>query len=339
MKYLLFVSLFLLAPWVHADYSQHPKTQELLRVLQADYGFAPSDLAAVKGALTQARRVDKLIQRERTAPERTWTWYDYRPIHVNDANIKRGVAFLNEHAETFARAERIYGVPAHFIAAILGAETKYGGYTGPHRVLDSLATQGFDHPTRSKFFFGELAAFFALCRDKGLDPLEPKGSYAGAMGLSQFMPSNYRTLAVDFDDDGEVNLWTPADAIGSAGNYLVNYRGPNRGWRRGEPVTLPLAKPMRPPEGLKTNTRTAPYTLAELARHGLVPVPPQPLDTPAGLIDLEIAKDTPRTWIALRNFYVLMSYNPRTFYAMAVHDLGVALAQATGAPVEGRTDP
>ena len=339
MNRLIFIALMLCLPTAWADYADHPKTVELLQTLKADYGFAPSDLAAVKQTLTQAKRVDKLIQRERTAPERTWTWYDYRPIHVNDANIKRGIAFMAEHAETFARAERAYGVPAHFIAAILGAETKFGGYTGPHRVLDSLATQGFDHPTRSKFFFGELAAFFALCKEKGLDPTALKGSYAGAMGMSQFMPSNYRTLAVDFDDNGEVDLWTPADAIGSAGNYLVNYRGRNRGWRRGEPATLPLARAVRPAETLKTNTRTAPYTLADLAKQGLAPATPGPLDTPAGLIDLEIAEDQPRTWIGLTNFYVLMSYNPRTFYAMAVHDLGVALAQATGAPIEGRAAP
>lgn len=324
---------------VLADYSGHPDVPKLLSTLKADYDFSPSDLAAVKQALTQAKRVDKLIQRERTAPERTWTWYDYRPIHVNDANIKRGVAFMNEHAETFDRAERTYGVPAHFIAAILGAETKYGGYTGPHRVLDSLATQGFDHPTRTKFFFSELAAFFALCKEKDLDPLEPKGSYAGAMGLSQFMPSNYRTLAVDFDNDGEVNLWTPADAIGSAGNYLVNYRGKNRGWRRGEAATVVLAQPATVPQDAKTNSRTAPYTLRELVRWGLQPAQPLPIDAPAGIIDLEIAEGTRRTWIGLNNFYVLMSYNPRTFYAMAVHDLGVALAQATGAPVEGRHAP
>lgn len=308
------------------DYREHPKTPQLLETLRDDYGFDDAAIAEVREALGEARRVDKLIAQERNAPERTWHWYDYRPIHVNERNIAAGRAFIAEHADTFAAAEARWGVPAHVVAAILGAETKYGGYTGPNRILDSLATQGFDHPTRTPYFFSELAAFFALCRELGIKPTEPAGSYAGAMGLSQFMPSNYRTLSVDFDEDGDRDLWSVPDAIGSTANYLVNYRGAGRGYKRDRPVAVEASVSRPLPDDLKRNTRFPQHTVGELAEYGIRTSQTLDPDTPAGLIALQAEPGQMRYWIGLPNFYAIMSYNPRTFYAMAVYQLSEALA-------------
>ncbi|MBV60478.1 MAG: lytic murein transglycosylase B [Nevskiales bacterium] len=309
-----------------ADYSAHPKAGELLETLRSKYAFDVEALQATREALIDAKRVDKLIKQERNAPERTWTWFDYRPIHVNPKNIANGQAFVRQHQARFDAAEARWGVPGAVVAAIMGAETKYGGYTGPHRILDSLATQGFDHPTRTPFFFNELVEFFVLCRELGMDPRAPKGSYAGAMGLSQFMPSNYRRLAVDFDNSGHVDLWDVDDAIGSTANYLVHYRGAGKGWQRGEPVAVPaqLTEPM--PQWAKTNTKFPSSTVGELTRLGFRPSIPLDDDMPAGIIALEIEPGRTAYWIGLQNFYALMSYNPRTFYAMSVFELSEAIA-------------
>lgn len=326
IRYGLCVALGLICGSALADYSAHPKAGDLLETLRNDYAFDSEALKATRAALIEAQRVDKLIQRERTAPERTWTWYDYRPIHVNPKNIENGQAFVEQHQATFAAAEKRWGVPGPVVAAIIGAETKYGSYTGPHRILDSLATQGFDHPTRTRFFFNELVEYFVLCRELGFDPLEPKGSYAGAMGLSQFMPSNYRKLAVDFDDSGEVDLWTVDDAIGSTANYLVNYRGAGKGWKRGEAVVVAARMTGSIPDSVKTNTKYPSSTIGELAAAGIRPSIPLADDTPAGVIALEVAPGQMGYWIGLQNFYALMSYNPRTFYAMSVFELSEAIA-------------
>ncbi|WP_348675755.1 lytic murein transglycosylase B [uncultured Abyssibacter sp.] len=326
IRYGLCLALGLSCGSAAADYSAHPKAGELLETLRSDYAFDVDALKTVRSALVQAERVDKLIEQERTAPERTWTWYDYRPIHVNPKNIENGRAFVEKHRSTFDAAEQRWGVPGPVVAAIMGAETKYGGYTGPHRILDSLATQGFDHPTRSRFFYSELVQYFVLCRELGMNPTEPKGSYAGAMGLSQFMPSNYRKLAVDFDDSGDVDLWTVDDAIGSTANYLVNYRGAGKGWRRGEAV-LVAARVSEPlPKSVKTNTKFTSSTIGKLAEAGIRPTIPLADDTPAGVIALEVAPGQMGYWIGLQNFYALMSYNPRTFYAMSVFELSEAIA-------------
>ena len=186
---------------VAASYADHPRAQALFDTLRAEHGFDAQALEAVKRSLAEARRLPELIQQERNAPERTRTWTEYRAMHISEAMIDKGVRFLREHAETLARAQAQYGVPPEVIVAILGIETRYGGYTGRTRVLDALATQGFDHPSRTPFFFSELTAFFVLAHESGMDPTEPKGSYAGAMGWAQFMPSNIRRLAVDFNDN------------------------------------------------------------------------------------------------------------------------------------------
>lgn len=311
-----------------ADYSNHPRTDDLLEALRESHGFEPEALDAVRRSLGDARQLPELIQQERNAPERTRTWTEYRAMHVTDAMIDKGVRFLEAHAETLDRAQAQYGVPPEIITAILGVETRYGNYTGRVRVLDALATQGFDHPTRTDFFFSELTAFFALAEESGMDPTAPKGSYAGAMGWAQFMPSNIRRLAVDFDNSGSVDLWTPADAIGSIARYLIEY-APDSAWRPGEAMTLAPRRFQVRADAIRFNPPRPNSTIGELAQLGAEPTRSAALDQPAGLLELERSEG--RSFlIALPNFFAVMRYNPRTYYAMAVGELAEGIARARG---------
>lgn len=318
-----------------AAYGAHPQAAVLLLKLQLDHGFSASDLDRVRAALDQAQRVPKLIEAEQKAKEKTLTWDAYRKIHVHAPNLKGGAKFLATHRGLLARAEAQYGVPPAIVAAILGVETKWGSYTGPHRVLDALATQGFEHPTRSAFFFGELVEFFALCRDFGFDPVAVKGSYAGAVGTAQFMPSNYRRLAVDFDGDGKRDLWNSADAIGSVANYLVNY-APARGWQRGLPLAIPAELSRGPGGDWPLNAKMPTHRLGDFLKVGVKPRAALPAEMPASLLELTLQSPEgtdpgKEYWIALNNFYSVMSYNPRVYYAMAVMQLADELQKAPAA--------
>ncbi len=315
-----------LAAPAHADYSAHPRVPDLLDKLRVEHGFTEAELAGVKGALAQAEQLPQLIEAEQKAKEKTLTWADYRKIHLHDANRANGAKFLAQYAPWLARAEAQYGVPPAVIAAILGVETKYGSYTGRHRVLDALATQGFDHPTRSAFFFSELVEFFALCRDQRYKPAEVLGSYAGAVGAAQFMPSNYRRLAVDFDGDGKRDLWSAPDAIGSVANYFVNY-APARSWQRGLPLMVPATLRGKPRADWPRNGKAQTHLVGDFERAGVRPAVALPPDTPAGLVELTLSVEPAahEYWLGLPNFYSVMSYNPRVYYAMAVSQLAAEL--------------
>lgn len=323
-----------------ADYERHPKAALLLDTLRDDYGFSAADLDVVKNALKDAKKLPKLIEKEldnkeapKPKPEELASflpdWNDYRPIHVNPRNIANGVAYLKEHAAWFAKAEAEFGVPPTVVAAIMGVETKYGTYTGKFRVLDALATQGFDHPRRSPFFFSELTEFFAFARDTRLKPADLLGSYAGAMGSAQFMPSNYRWLALDYDGDGNRDLWSAPDAIGSIAHYLTRY-DPKRSWRRGEPLIVPAVVTDPPESGLPRNGKTADQTVGTLQKAGVASAVPLPAETAVGFVELRRGSAR-EYWLALPNFYAVFTYNPRIFYAMAVTQLANELAAAQAA--------
>ncbi len=331
------VTLALLAATAQADYQHHPKVPLLLDTLRDDYGFSPADLDVVKAALKDAKKLPNLIDKElnnKESPqpkpdeqaETLPDWDAYRPIHVNPKNIANGVAYLKAHAAWFARAEAEFGVPPTVVAAVMGVETKYGAYTGKYRVLDALTTQGFDHPRRSPFFFSELTEFFALARDAARNPADLLGSYAGAMGFAQFMPSNYRWLALDYDGDGRRDLWSAPDAIGSIAHYLTRY-DPKRSWRRGEPLLVPATVSGPLPATLPRNGKRADQTVASLAQAGVAPAMALPAATPVGLVELRRGSSR-EYWLALPNFYAVFTYNPRTFYAMAVTQLANELAAA-----------
>lgn len=328
MRWLAGVCIALMAFSAQADFSTEPQAGVLLATLRDRYGFSDTDLASVRTALIEARFVSGLIHTEHHAKERTSGWDQYEPIHVNERNVTHGLEFLVAQRRWLSQAEDDYGVPPPVIAAILGVETKWGTYTGRYRVLDSLTTLGFNHPTRSAFFMSELTQYFVWCRDSGTDPLQVLGSYAGAMSAAQFMPSNYRKLGVDYNGDGQVNLWSLPDAIGSIARYLTQY-DPQRSWKRGMPMmvrahlTGPLAADF---------PRNQPFPLqriADLRAAGVVPDVPLPDSLRAGLVELPRETGT-EEWIALDNFYAVMSYNPQVFYAMAVAQLAEQLSQAQG---------
>ena len=312
-----------------ADYSDHEKVPELLNLLRQDFGYDEMELEPVVNALKQAQRLPQLVQQEQKAPERTENWTQYSR-RIDESRIHEGLRVIREHAAEFALAEEQFGVPAPVIAGIMGVETRYGRVTGKVRVLDALATQGFDHPTRSHFFMNELAQFFVFCRDFGFDPTAPQGSYAGAMGAAQFMPSNYRRLALDYDGNGHRDLWTLPDAIGSIANYFVNFR-PSQSWRRGEPLIVRAKLTGPPPPSIELNGHSTAYTIAEFAEVGIVPDIPLPPNTRVGLIELPLDEGK-EYWLGLHNFYTVMTYNPRTFYAMAVTQLSQRIAQQMEAP-------
>ncbi|MES2883859.1 MAG: lytic murein transglycosylase [Pseudomonadota bacterium] len=316
---------------VLADYRDNPKTLVLHQKLAEQYAFTEQDLMQVDEALGQAVQLPQLIQAERQNKEVTTPlWDDYRTLHVFPKQVSKGLGVMADHRQWFERAEAEYGVPPVVIAAIMGVETKYGSYTGKHRVLDALVTQGYEHPTRSKFFFNELAAYFAYCRDFGQRPTEVKGSYAGAVGYAQFMPSNYLSLALDYDGDGKVDLWSMPDAIGSIAHYFTRYLPTDRPavhWRRGEPLLVPVSAANLKASAPARNTKSANGTIASWIAAGVTPGVEMPLDTPAGLIELRRPEGT-EYWLALPNFYAVMTYNPRVFYAMAVTQLAAELQAA-----------
>jgi membrane-bound lytic murein transglycosylase B len=312
-----------------ADYSAHPRAQELLTQLAQEERFSAEELAAVRAALVQAERIPRLVEAEKNAAERTETWTTYAAKRVDAPRIERGADFIAEHRATFMQAEAEFGVPPAVIAGVLGLETNFGRFTGSARVLDALATQGFEHPTRSPFFFSELREFFVFCRDTGRDPTVPQGSYAGAMGWAQFMPSNYRRLAVDFDGDGQRDLWSPADAIGSIARYFVDYDR-NRSWQRGQPLMVP-AKLERPlPADVAINTARLTHTVEQLAALGLKADIELPAGTRVGVVELKLDEGV-EYWLGLHNFYSVMSYNPRVYYAMTVSLLAQEMARVDAA--------
>ncbi|MGJ8668719.1 MAG: lytic murein transglycosylase B [Oceanococcus sp.] len=327
IRYCFVFTIALLSTTLHADYSQHPKAKQLAAELEASGSYSAEDVLEV---LRKTHKNPALIQTERKAPERTRTWPEYRSIFMDDSRIKNGVRFLRKYYPELSRAQREFGLPPQIVAAIIGVETRYGGYTGPHRVIDSLATQGFDHPSRSPYFYSELKNYFLLCKENKLNPFEQKGSYAGAMGLSQFMPSNYRKLALDYDQNGVVNLWSEADAIGSTAHYLQQYQVQisklGNGWQVGEAVAFPVQIDALP-EKFLSNQKTASYSWAALAPYVDGLETRLLADQAVGIIKLDTGA-SPEYWLALPNFYVIMSYNPRAFYAMAVFQLSQALLRA-----------
>lgn len=308
-----------------SGYSAHPRALELLHQLAQEERFSAEELDAVRAALAQAERLPRLVEAEQKAAERTETWTTYAAKRVDAPRIALGADFLAEHRETLTRAESEFGVPPSIIAGVLGLETNFGRFTGSARVLDALATQGFEHPTRAPFFFSELREFFVFCRDTGRDPTEPQGSYAGAMGWAQFMPSNYRRLAVDYDGDGERNLWSPADAIGSIARYFVEYDR-KRSWRRGEPLMVRATLDRALPADLSINTSRATHAVEDLLALGIQPEVELPAGTRVGVVELKL-DDGVEYWLGLHNFYSVMSYNPRVFYAMTVSLLAQEMAR------------
>ncbi|MBT3505094.1 MAG: lytic murein transglycosylase B, partial [Piscirickettsiaceae bacterium] len=230
MKQLLCAAA-LLSVFSTASYANKalPGLSDFIDEMHQEQQFEKAELQTVFEQVEVKESILKAISRP---AEKSKPWFDYRKIFITDKRINGGATFWQANAVALAKAETEFGVPAEIIVAILGVETSYGGNVGSFRVVDALSTLAFRYPPRSKFFRSELGHFLALTREEGMPILSPVGSYAGAMGLGQFMPSSYRAYAVDFDGDGKRDIWTnPTDAIGSIANYLARH-----GWKRGEPI-------------------------------------------------------------------------------------------------------
>lgn len=282
--------------------------------MKEKHGFDPAWLDAV---IADARSQPKIIERISKPAEKTLTWGGYRALMVTPERIAAGVEFWTEHREKLAAIERKTGVSRHAIVGILGVETYFGRITGRDRVVDALATLAFDYPPRARFFRSELEHFLLLARENSIDTTAVLGSYAGAMGRAQFMPSSYRAYAVDGDDDGRRDLWASwDDVIASVANYLAKH-----GWRAGEPVVAEAALWFPRADGLTPGALAPDTTVQALRDRGLR------FDTTLGgkapAVFIRVENDTGLELRAgFHNFGVITRYNRSILYALAVNDLG-----------------
>ncbi len=259
------------------DIQDRPDVRSFIAEMSRKHGFGAPELRRVFAEVS----IQPAILTAISKPYEAKPWYAYKKLFLTETRIQGGIDFRRRNAQALARAQLRYGVSPAIITAILGVESSYGQKPGNYRVIDALATLGFDYPKRAAFFRSELEQFLLLCREEGISPLQPLGSYAGAMGMPQFMPSSFRKLAADGDGDGRRDIWNnPADAIASVARYFSS-----NGWRSGEPV-------------------------ATSARAG----------QPGKLVELE-EETGPAYWVGYHNFDVIMRYNHSPLYAMAVYEL------------------
>ena len=270
------------------------------------------------------------VRKISTPAERTLTWGEYRKIFITKERIKAGATFWRENSEMLERISQETGVAVEMIVGIIGVETYFGRITGNDRVIDALATLAFDYPPRAKFFRNELVQFLILTREEGIDATVPTGSYAGAMGRPQFMPSSFRAYAVDASGDGKRDIWNNwADVVGSVANYFVEH-----GWRPGEAVTAQASLGTRwnnsapPPK----NTLKASATVEGLSKAGVIFATDLCADSKAELLSYEGA-DGAEYWVGFHNFFVITRYNRSVMYALAAYQLGEAIASQVRADV------
>lgn len=296
-------------------YATHEKAVALIDEMVAEHGFQRDELVKLFG---EAERKEKILEAIARPAEKTLEWSEYRKIFLTSDRIEQGKVFIKEYSEHLLRAEKQLGVPKEIITAIIGVETRYGKHKGSYRVLDALTTLGFDYPPRAPFFSSELKHALLLAREQGFDLRQMKGSYAGAMGYGQFIPSSYRNFAIDFDGDKVVDILNnPIDAIGSVANYFVKHD-----WLSGQAVAFPLLK-----ENIGNNidklvhTNLKPsHSLREL-QDGGVRIPEGLNLEASGKIQILQGEQGTEYWLTLDNFYVITRYNHSHLYAMAVYQL------------------
>jgi membrane-bound lytic murein transglycosylase B len=339
-----------------ANFGQWPGVADFITEISTRDGLDRNEVEAI---LKKTRYVESAIQLMRPAPPgRPKNWQAYRARFVEPIRINAGVAFWNQNASALARAEAQYGVPAEIIVGIIGVETVYGRNTGNFRVMDAISTLAFAYPdtpnkqARTAYFRSELESTILFARETGIDPFSLYGSYAGAIGWPQFMPSSIRQYAVDFDGDGKVDLRnSQVDAIGSVANFLVLH-----GWKSGEPIVFPAT--LKPPrhatyyspitdstmvtatdvnnvnsvnngwEKFIAQSLEAKFTLEELAAGGIEPTFIAPVTLRYGLVDLQNGAAPTEYWLGTNNFFAITQYNRSFFYAMSVVDLGKAVRVA-----------
>jgi membrane-bound lytic murein transglycosylase B len=319
MKF-LFLLFACTSAWAQSQtYASRPDVRAFIEEMVTKHNFVERELDYL---FSRARRQPQILTAIVPPKEpRDRSWKTYRGRFVTEARIGEGVEFWRRHAALLERAAREHGVPEEIIVAIIGIETVYGRQMGTHRVIDALATLAFDYPPRAEYFRSELVEYLRYTRETGTDVFSMRGSYAGAIGIPQFMPASYRKYAVDFDGDGNIDLrGSPADAIGSVANFLAKH-----GWRRDERIYVP-ARVSGTAHRALIDAGIEPVTpLKEVKAFGVEARTDLPLDTLVALVDLESPGIPTEYRLGLRNFYVITRYNRSALYASAVTDLAQEL--------------
>ena len=294
---------------------EHPKYELIQKALVEEHNFSAEEIKLIIG---QAEKQQKIIDSMNSPAEFTWTWDRYRKLFIEPKRIKNGKLFIKKNLQTLERAEAQFGVPKEVITAILGVETRYGKIMGSYRVLDALSTLSFDYPRRSNFFSQELINLLLLARENNLDIFKLKGSYAGAMGYGQFIPSSYRAYAVDFDNDGSVDLLNSVeDAIGSIANYLFQH-----GWKSNYPIIWEVNNSFEGfnPDSVNNVRKKVNFDRKTMSPKNAIDFNFEGLNTDVLLLSYETDKST-NYFIGTRNFIAITKYNVSHFYAKAVYDL------------------
>lgn len=299
-------------------YVGRPEVRAFIDEMVERHGF---DRARLDGLFSRARYQPMIAKAMDPIPRGSRNWNEYRRGFVNQRNVDEGAQFWAQHRAALQRAEQQYGVPAEIIVAIIGIETRYGRHTGSWRVLDALATLAFDYPRRAAFFKSELEHFLLYARESKLDPVNLRGSVAGAVGIPQFMPGSYRRWAVDFDGDGRRDLLgSPVDAIGSVANFLREH-----GWIPGQPTAFQVSVDGEQHKLLLEAGIKPAFSVTELESYGITLKEELPEDTQVALVEMESPDAPPVYYVGLDNFYAITRYNQSSFYAISVIELGRAL--------------
>ncbi len=309
--------LFCASPCLAVDLDK-PDIQAFIDSMVEKHDYDADKLREILGAAEMKRSIIDQISKP---AERTLTWGEYRKIFITRARIRAGAEFWREHREILEDISDRNGVPIEILVGIIGVETYFGRITGGHRVIDALSTLAFYYPPRSKFFHKELEQFLLLVREEGMTATDAVGSYAGAMGRPQFMPSSYRAYAIDSTGDGKRDIWNNwADVAGSVANYFNAH-----GWNNGEEVVAPATLSARWNGTLPKNKLKAEETVWSLSDMGVVFSTTLPNEAAGQLLSLEGA-DGDELWVGFHNFFVITRYNRSVMYALAVHQLGQEIA-------------
>ena len=297
-----------------------PEVKTFIDAMVEQHDFDRDELRDTLGAAETKQSILDAIARP---AEKTLSWAEYREIFITRERIEAGAQFWSDNEDALRKVSESTGVPMEMLVGIIGVETYFGRITGSFRVLDALATLAFSYPPRAKFFRRELEEYLLLVREEGMEPIEATGSYAGAMGRPQFMPSSYRAYAVDATGDGKRDIWNDwTDVAGSIANYFLEH-----GWKPGEEVAAPasLGGDWQGPAPEPANTLKATETVASLSRKGVMFVTSLPGDSKGELLTYEGA-DGLEHWVGFHNFFVITRYNRNVMYALAVHQLGQEIA-------------
>lgn len=334
LRVLTLIAGFAAAASGHASerYADRPETQQFIEEMQQRHGFDKDALSYIFRRAEYLPSVIKYISPPKDPGVRSWQ--RYRSRFIEPVRIKAGVAFWDRHADAIRAASEKYGVPEEIIVGIIGVETIYGRNTGNFQAVSALATLAFDYPRRAELFRGELESLLLMAREQHRDPLDYQGSYAGALGLPQFLPSSVRNYAVDFDGDGQIDLLgSPKDAIGSVARYMQMH-----GWEAGGPVavraSLDADTNLAP---LLANDITPAFDTATLASHGVRAMSSAEGAGKAAFVELVTPGQDSEYWLGYQNFYVITRYNRSSFYAMSVFQLGEAVKAARAAATTKET--